>query len=76
MGTLEVAKAVFIRGGFQKPSLNDAFFLPWNCGQECVLYNSNYSRAGNFREFRDNHEICEIFLHANIKFLQNFPVVN
>ena len=28
-----------------------------------LLYNRKYSRAGNFREFR---EIREVFLHTNI----------
>ncbi len=31
-----------------------------------ILYNRKYSRAGNFREFREYGEIREIFLHANI----------
>ena len=32
-------------------------------GTHAILYNSKYSRAGNFREFR---KYREIFLHANI----------
>ncbi len=31
-----------------------------------VLYNTKYSRAGNFRDFREFPRIRENFLHANI----------
>ncbi len=35
-----------------------------------ILYNSKYSHAGNFREFREYCEIHEIFLATNITILQ------
>ncbi len=35
-----------------------------------LLYNSKYSRAGNFREFREYRKIREMFLLANITIIQ------
>ena len=36
-----------------------------------VLYNRKYSRAGNFREFREYRDICENFLLANITWMES-----